>query len=101
MTVPHYAIAMGVLALAHFFDYASFLVMIGRHGLAAEANPVVVVLHQEIGLAGLTVAKIVTVAFAAGLMFIIATRRRRLAMGLFVFGVMAGVVGGVSNIATI
>jgi hypothetical protein len=99
--VPHYAIAMGVLALAHFFDYASFLVMIGRHGMAAEANPIVVVLHQEIGLAGLTVAKVVTVAFAAAIMFIIATRRRRLAMGLFVFGVMAGVVGGVSNIATI
>ncbi len=99
--MPHYAIAMGVLALAHFFDYASFLVMIGRHGLAAEANPVVVLLHQEIGLAGLTLAKVVTVAFAAGLMFIIATRRRNLAVGLFVFGVMAGVVGGVSNIATI
>lgn len=92
---------MGVLALAHFFDYASFLVMIGRHGLAAEANPVVVLLHQEIGLAGLTVAKIAFVAVAAALMFIIATRRRHLATGLFLFGVMAGVVGSVSNIATI
>ena len=99
--MPHYAIAMGVLALAHFFDYASFLVMIGRHGMAAEANPVVVLLHQEIGLAGLTVAKIVTVVFAAALMFIIATRRRYLAAGLFAFGVLAGVVGGVSNIATL
>jgi hypothetical protein len=90
-----------VLALAHFFDYASFLVMIGRHGLAAEANPVVVVIHEQIGLVGLTLTKVVFVAFAAALMSIIAARRRHLARALFVFGVMAGVIGGVSNVATI
>ncbi len=95
------ALAFVALALAHAFDYASFLVMVDRHGLAAEANPIVVALAQEVGLPGLTVAKVVTVCFAALLMVVIAPRRRRLAMGLFVFGVGAGLLGGFSNIATI
>ena len=95
------AIALGVLALAHFFDYASFLVMIDKHGLAAEANPIVVQLAEQAGLPGLTLAKIATVAFAAILMTLIAPRRRRLAMGLLMFGVAAGLLGGLSNIATL
>ena len=98
--MPH-PIGLAVLALAHFFDYASFIVMIERHGMAAEANPVVVYLAQEIGLPGLTLAKVVTVAFAVLLMVVIAPRRRRLATGLLVFGVGAGFLGGVSNIATL
>ena len=98
--MPH-AIALAVLALAHLFDYASFLVMVDKHGLSAEANPVVVVLAQEVGLPGLTLAKIATVTFAALLMVVIAPRRRRLAMGLLMFGVAAGLVGGVSNVATL
>ncbi|HYI21360.1 MAG TPA: hypothetical protein VEX62_01870 [Candidatus Limnocylindrales bacterium] len=95
------AVALGVLALAHLFDYASFLVMVNRHGLGAEANPIVVMLAQLAGLPGLTIAKIVTVAFAAGLMILIAPHRKRLAMGLLVFGVGAGMVGGISNVLTL
>jgi hypothetical protein len=98
--VPH-AILLAVLALAHLFDYTSFLVMIERHGLAAEANPVVVILAEQVGLAGLTIAKIVTVAFAAALMIRIAPRRRKLAMGVLLFGISAGLVGGISNVATL
>jgi hypothetical protein len=98
--VPH-AIALIVLALAHVFDYVSFLFMIDRHGLTAEANPIVVRLAEEAGLPGLTLAKVATVAFAALLMFIIAPRRRRLAMGLLIFGISAGLLGGFSNIASL
>ena len=92
--------ALAVLALAHLFDYASFLVLIDRHGLAAEANPIVVEIAQTAGLPGLTLAKVATVAFAAVLMVVIAPRRRKLAMALLVFGVCAGLVGGVSNVAS-
>ena len=98
--MPH-PIALAVLALAHLFDYASFLVMVDKHGLSAEANPVVVILAEQMGLPGLTIAKISTVAFAASLMIAIAPRRRRLAMGVLMFGVAAGLVGGVSNVATL
>ncbi len=94
-------LSFAVLALAHVFDYASFIVMVEKHGLAAEANPIVVQLAEQAGLPGLTIAKIATVTFAAVLMILIAPRRRRLAMGLLMFGVGAGLLGGLSNIATI
>lgn len=95
------AFSIGALALAHLFDYASFIVMVDRYGIGAEANPVVVHLANQLGLPGLTLAKIATVTFAALLMILIAPQRRRLAMGLLMFGVSAGLVGGISNIATL
>ena len=93
-------IALGMLALAHFFDWASFLVMIARHGLGAEANPIVVTLFEESGVPGVTLAKLATVAFAALLAVLLAPQRRRMAMVLVTFGVAAGLVGGFSNVAT-
>ena len=94
-------IALGVLTLAHLFDWASFLVMVGRHGLGAEANPIVVTLFEEAGVPGVTLAKLLTVAFAALLAVLLAPTRRRMAMVLLTFGVAAGLVGGFSNVATI
>jgi hypothetical protein len=94
-------VILGALALAHLFDWASFLIMIARHGLEAEANPIVVRLFEEVGVPGVTVAKVATVAFAALLAVLIAPRRRRMAMVLLTFGVAAGMVGGISNIATL
>lgn len=94
-------VSLAVLALAHAFDWASFVVMVDKHGLGAEANPIVVQLAESTGLPGLTLAKIATVAFAAILMMLIAPRRRRLAMGLLMFGIAAGLLGGISNVATI
>ena len=99
LTVPQ-LLAFGVLALAHFFDYATFLVLMVRHGLAAEANPIVVRIAETMGIPGLTLAKVATVAFAFALMLLIAPKRRRLAGGLLVFGVAAGLVGGFSNVAS-
>jgi sugar phosphate permease len=94
-------LALGVLALAHVFDWASFLVMIARHGLGAEANPIVVTLFEEAGVPGVTLAKLATVAFAGLLAVLLAPKRRRMAMVLLTFGVVAGLVGGFSNIATL
>jgi hypothetical protein len=94
-------LALGVLTLAHLFDWASFLVMIGRHGLGAEANPIVVTLFEEAGVPGVTLAKLATVAFAALLVVLHAPKRRRMAMVLLSFGMLAGFVGGISNIATL
>jgi hypothetical protein len=94
-------LALGVLTLAHLFDWASFLVMIGRHGLGAEANPIVVTLFEEAGVPGVTLAKLATVAFAALLALLLAPKRRRMAMALLSFGMLAGFVGVISNIATL
>jgi hypothetical protein len=94
-------LALAALALAHLFDYTSFLLLVARHGLAAEANPLVVALAQEVGLPGLTVAKVISVAFAALLVIVIASWRRSIAVAVLVFGVAAGLLGGISNIATL
>jgi hypothetical protein len=94
-------LAFAVLALAHLFDWASFMVMVGRHGLSAEANPIVVQVFQEAGIPGVTIAKVATVAFAAILALLILPNRRRLGMGLISFGVVAGLLGGVTNVLTI
>ena len=70
------------------------------HGLAAEANPIVVRIAQTMGIPGITIAKLATVGFAALLMVLIAPRRRKLAYSLLLFGVAAGLVGGLSNVAS-
>ena len=89
------------LIAAHMFDLVSFVVMTERHGMAAEANPIVVMLEQQIGIAGLTVAKIASVLVGGSVFVMLARHRRRLAMGVVLFGVCAGLVGGLSNVATI
>ncbi len=99
LTVPQ-VVAIAMLALAHFFDYATFLVLMSRHGLAAEANPIVVRIAQTSGIPGLTLAKVLTVAFAATLMVLIAPKRKWLAYGLLGFGVTMGLIGGMSNLAS-
>jgi hypothetical protein len=95
------AFALVVLSLAHIFDYASFLALMARHGIAAEANPLVVALAHETGLPGLTLAKVVSVAFATVLVSVIFSWRRSVAVVVLVFGVAAGIVGGLSNIAAL
>ena len=57
--------ALVLLAFAQLFDYVSFMVMIEQHGLAAELNPIVVTIHQQVGIVGLTVVKAAAVVFLA------------------------------------
>jgi hypothetical protein len=90
------------LIAAHAFDLVSFIVMTDRHGMGAEANPVVVMLAEQIGVGGLTVVKIASVLIGGSVFVMLAYgQRRRLAMGVVLFGVAAGLVGGLTNLATI
>jgi hypothetical protein len=98
MPVP---VAVAVLALAHLFDLGSFIVMTRIHGLSAEANPVVVKLAQQAGLPGLTFAKIVAVVLGASVFMVLAPKRPKLAAVVLFFGIAAGVIGGISNLASI
>ena len=95
-----FAVAIGALVLAHLFDLLSFVEMIGRHGLDAELNPLVVYLHGMVGVPGLAVAKMLSVAIGGTVFVILAPQRRRLAMVVLMFGIGAGLLGGVSNVAT-
>ncbi len=90
-----------LLVGANAFDYVTFLVMAARHGLSAEANPIVVRIAQELGLPGLTVAKLAVVSIAALTAIVIGPQRPRTAMLVLVAGIGVGALGGMSNIASI
>ena len=90
--------AIAVLALAHAFDWVTFMIMVNRHTLAAEANPLVKHLAEQLGMPGLTFAKIVAVWLGAAVFAILLPKNRKLAMLVLAFGIGAGVVGGVSNL---
>ncbi len=94
-------IALGMLAVAQLFDYVSFMIMIERHGLAAELNPIVVALADNIGLIGLTLVKAGAVIFLAFAVLLLMPRRRHVATAVLTVGVILGVVGGISNVMTI
>ena len=94
-------IALGMLAVAQLFDYVSFMIMIERHGLAAELNPIVVALADNVGLIGLTLVKAGAVIFLAFAVLLLMPRRRHVATAVLTVGVILGVVGGVSNVMTI
>ena len=98
MPIP---IAIAVLFFAHMFDLVSFLMMTARHGLAAEANPIVIRLAEQLGLPGLTIAKLLAVVVAVCVFVVLAPRNPRLAAGVLGFGIIAGVVGGMTNLATL
>jgi hypothetical protein len=56
---------------------------------------------EETGLPGVTLAKLATVVFAASLAVLIARKRPRIAMLLLTISAVAGLVGGLSNIAVL
>jgi hypothetical protein len=100
--VPIAALSVLALALAHVFDYTTFLVMTSRHGIAAEANPVVVFVAHDWGLPGVTIAKIASVAcLAIAIAACARIQKGRVAAALVVLGIVAGIFGGVSNILSI
>ena len=99
--MPVFGLALVALIGAHAFDYVTFLVMVTHHGLQAELNPIVAWLARDYGLAGLTLAKGGAVTFLGGSVVLLAPRRRRIAAVLIVVGIAIGIVGGLSNIASI
>jgi hypothetical protein len=94
-------IAILALATAHLFDLLSFMMMTARHGLAAEANPIIVELANNLGLPGLTLAKVLAVVLGASVFIVLSPHHRRLAMTVLLFGIGAGVVGGFSNLISL
>lgn len=95
------AAGIGILILAHVADYTTFVIMVARHGLSSEANPLVATIHEDWGLALLTVAKFATVLFVAATFLVVGRTRPKLAASVLAFGILIGGLGAFSNIATI
>jgi hypothetical protein len=95
------AAGIALLIIAHIADYTTFVVMVARRGLGAEANPLVATIYEDWGLALLTVAKFATVLLVAAVFLIVGRERPRVAAAVLAFGVFIGAMGALSNIATI
>jgi hypothetical protein len=94
------------LAVVQFFDFGTFVTMTSRYGPAAEANPLVASLFIDYGLPILLVAKVAVVVLAASVVVVLAQSRRRRPAGVLrgvvlATGLAAGMVGGMSNAATL
>jgi uncharacterized membrane protein len=90
-----------LVAAAHLADYLTFLVMILRHGLAAEANPIVVMIAENHGLALLTTAKAAAVLLVVCTVIIVGRRNPRLAAVTLGIGILTGGFATLSNLLTI
>jgi hypothetical protein len=96
------AFAAGIaIFAAHAFDLATFLAMVIRNGIGSEFNPFVQRLTTELGLPGVLIGKGALVVYLVAAVAIIATRHPRLAASVAIAGTVAGIVGGITNVATI
>jgi hypothetical protein len=94
-------IPVAALAAAQVFDFVSFLAMVGRHGLEAELNPVAVAVAQNFDLRALAILKLAVLGYVALTVGLLARTRPLVARGLIAVGIAAGVLGGISNVASI
>ena len=95
---------LATLLAAQLFDFGTFTLMIGRHGIAAEINPIVAQGFDLFGMPVLIVAKVALVVMLASIVVLL-TRdgpSRRAVPGLAAFvtiaAVLGGMIGGISNV---
>jgi hypothetical protein len=93
---------LAALLAAQLFDFGTFTVMIARHGVGAEMNPLVANGFVDYGLPLLAVTKAALVLLLASIVVILGRpgRRRlepRLATGVALLAVAGGLIGGFSN----
>ncbi len=95
---------IATLFLAQAFDLATFVVMVSRHGLGAEANPLVSDLFTAMGLPAVVAAKVALVILIGALAVASSARGRRgiwSAIGgvPLALAIAAGLIGGITNAA--
>lgn len=93
------------MAVAQFFDFGTFVVMVRQHGAGAEANPLVASILDDFGIPGAALAKAALVLLVASVALLLARRpdrhRDRISALLIFVAIGAGVVGGWTNALTI
>ena len=97
---------LAALFAAQFFDLGTFSLMVDRHGVAAEVNPIVAQGFADWGMVLVVVAKLALVLLVGSVVVLLAghpTRRESLGLAavVTVAAVVAGFTGGVSNLAAL
>jgi hypothetical protein len=94
---------IAALFAAQLFDFGTFQLMIERHGIAAEANPLVAQGFIAFGLPIVVIAKISLVVLVGSILVLLGREAAsrpvsaRLAAIVVVAAVVAGLLGGISN----
>ena len=95
---------LAALFAAQLFDFGTFTLMVGRHGIVAELNPLVAQGFVAFGLPILVLVKLALVLLLSSIVVLVgrdgASRRSipGLAASITILGVIAGLVGGISNV---
>jgi len=96
--------AIATMTLAQLLDLGTFVAMVRRVGLGGEANPVVSSLVADYGLPIAAIAKLALLAFVIALSVVLTSRTRRvdrvIGVAVIALAIVAGVVGGGSNVLT-
>ena len=88
---------IAALLAAQLFDFGTFTLMIGRHGIVAEVNPIVAQGFDAFGMPILALSKVALIVLLAR---DVPSRRPipGLAATITLLAVIGGLVGGISNV---
>jgi hypothetical protein len=95
---------LAALLAAQLFDFGTFTLMVERHGIVAEMNPLVAQGFVAFGLPILVVVKLALVVLLGSIVVLLAREGpsrqtvRGLAASITILAVIGGMVGGISNV---
>jgi hypothetical protein len=95
---------LATLLAAQLFDFGTFVLMVGRHGIAAEVNPLVAHGFEAHGLWILALAKMAVIVLVGAIIALLgrddSPRRvnRGMATAIALLAVGGGLAGGISNV---
>ena len=103
--MPILTLAVMTMTAAQLLDLGTFIEMVHRVGLHAEANPVVATLIAGYGMPMAGIMKVTLIAFVAASTIVLSRKAGRFERGLGVAviaaAIVAGLVGGGSNVLAI
>ena len=92
------------LFAAQLFDFGTLTIMVGRHGIEAESNPIVAQGFLDFGWPLVAIAKVALTVLVGAVIVMLDRheRLRRASLGLSalvtLIAVLAGLTGGLSNV---
>jgi hypothetical protein len=103
--MPLLAPALLTMVAAQLLDLGTFVTMVRRIGIGAEANPLVVGLFQDGGIPALVLAKLSLLVLIGSVSVVLVRMRgrtwQRAGGMLLAMAIVAGILGGWSNALTI
>ena len=102
--MPVLLLAVMTMTTAQLFDLGTFVTMVRRLGLGAEANPLVASLVGDYGLPMAAIAKVTLIALVVAIALVLTSRARRfdriIGVAVLAVAIVAGLVGGGTNALT-